>query len=60
MRENYNCIVIETAEELAKVLQEPMSDTVLQNFRQNGFDSLKQHEPKIIGEQYLSFFKSLG
>ena len=60
MRENYNCIVIETAEELAKVLQEPMSDTVLQKFRQNGFDSLKQHEPKIIGEQYLSFFKSLG
>ena len=37
-----------------------MSDTVLQKFRQNGFESLKQHEPKIIGEQYLNFFRSLG
>lgn len=60
MRENYNCIVIETAKELAEVLQMPMSDTTLQSFRQNGFDSLKQHEPEIIGEQYLTFFRSLG
>tara|TARA_R100000655_G_scaffold33022_1_gene65133 strand:- start:10145 stop:11149 length:1005 start_codon:yes stop_codon:yes gene_type:complete len=60
MRENYNCIVIETAKQLAEVLQMPMSDTVLQDFRQNGFDSLKQHEPEIIGEQYLTFFRSLG
>ena len=60
MREDYNCMVIETAEELAEVLQMPMSDTVLQKFRQNGFESLKQHEPKIIGEQYLNFFRSLG
>ena len=60
MRENYNCLVIETAKELAEVLLMPMSDTMLQNFRQSGFESLKQHDPKIIGEQYLNFFRSLG
>ena len=64
MKPNYNCLEVSTPEELAEIINSIDSPNdiykkyPLSHFRENGRKALALHEPKLIGNQYKTFFAS--
>ena len=52
-----NCLVVDSAEDLAALLSQEEDHNSLADMRTHCLDSLKQHAPNITGEQYKTFLE---